>query len=622
MKVSDKGAEYEVSAVPFNHLGFSDVVATTPFKLEVTAKNLTEFFSLGTDSATSVNSEPSMITDATHRQEALDDNARSTAATFTGGQDLRKENELKREALMKSGIRVKSYTGAMNTWLTDVKAQAQADFADTILFEIVDPEIKDKQNFVSKDKIGIPNRQMGDKTNPQSGIRTMMGDDNHPTTLVTINQGSSVIDTITLAMLGTEYIQEQLIDPDDSTITDSDIEAKLKKPLKWFKIIPTVLLGEYDEKRKTYAKTFIYKIIKFEHYDTKSIYAPKGAPPGYVKDYSYIFTGNNKDILNLDLSFDTLFYVAMNLKPGNQPKVTGQKSAEFDKNQITTREKIAKANAKLIQNVDEFSHKTVYTSGSGMVSNQDVKSLTARELQRNLLNTALGDMISLKLKIVGDPDFIKQDDFFFPSDSSPYLNRLRTQNLSILTDASSIYANVTFNTAEDYSEDGLAIPGGTGKYSSGTFSGIYQIIQVKNTFDGGKFEQELDLIRYENQLTVDDQNAATSSVNEERIDTNSPEMAAIMDCRPDVTGPPIPAGLTPPTVAIPKTAAEMATLVPSGSKSITSGSLLEKLPTMSAIPKLPVIPPGTPSIGPLPAGAQYGTPLSETEYRRILGGSN
>ena len=44
-KVSGKGAEYQIQAVPYTHSAFSESVVTTPAFFEVQAKTLKEFFS-------------------------------------------------------------------------------------------------------------------------------------------------------------------------------------------------------------------------------------------------------------------------------------------------------------------------------------------------------------------------------------------------------------------------------------------------------------------------------------------------------------------------------------------------------------------------------------------------
>jgi hypothetical protein len=60
-------------------------------------------------------------------------------------------------------------------------------------------------------------------------------------------------------------------------------------------------------------------------------------------------------------------------------------------------------------------------------------------------------------------------------------------------DLGEIFVNLTFKTPGDYNDIGLAYPGYE-KYNSSIFSGRYKVIKVKNTFSGGKFEQELELI--------------------------------------------------------------------------------------------------------------------------------
>jgi hypothetical protein len=102
-------------------------------------------------------------------------------------------------------------------------------------------------------------------------------------------------------------------------------------------------------------------------------------------------------------------------------------------------------------------------------------------------------MVNLKLRIIGDPHFIKQDDVFYLAQGSKSLSNPLTANNSLWMDNGELYIRVLFDAPADYDETiGLAVPGNS-MYSKNEFSGIYKLITVTNEFTRGKFEQVLDL---------------------------------------------------------------------------------------------------------------------------------
>ena len=123
------------------------------------------------------------------------------------------------------------------------------------------------------------------------------------------------------------------------------------------------------------------------------------------------------------------------------------------------------------------------------------KTVIANEGRNILMKSAGADMIVVKMQIVGDPQFIKQDDVFYNQDSATSTYQF-TPNQSLVMDSGQLYVFVNFLTPMDYSEyDGLMDAGGPYSYSS--FSGVYGINTIDNVFRAGKFEQTLEMYRLE-----------------------------------------------------------------------------------------------------------------------------
>jgi hypothetical protein len=125
-----------------------------------------------------------------------------------------------------------------------------------------------------------------------------------------------------------------------------------------------------------------------------------------------------------------------------------------------------------------------------------------------------GDMISLKLKIIGDPHFIKQDDIFFNAATMQTGSQL-TPNNSLWTDNGELYTFVNFKTPIDYDEStGLAVPSSGQSYSYSQWTGIYKVLKVESEFNKGKFEQVLELAR----LPLSDADFTVGSNAQQRVD--------------------------------------------------------------------------------------------------------
>jgi hypothetical protein len=534
MKVSQKGAEYNITAVPFNHQAFSETIVTVPFKLEVAASNISDYFLAdpGPQATARAAEDAKKIEDVTNKQKLVEKQQASLIKQRDSAQkginaidksgvdadrttDTRKElnatiaNTNKQLETLKNptSAEVLSFTGAFNAWkLQQVKDQ-QADYADQILFRI-DPEIA-KGKFPNMENVSLASTKMTKSKDLQQNKATDAGFKGDTISQMTIGQGTSVLEVINLAIKNSTYIYDQVIDPAKIKINATELKAKLSKPLNWFKVIPRVELGQYDNKRNDFQKTVTYQIISSTVVNTKSEDAPQGGPKEYVKDYQYIFTGKNYDVLNFDLKFDTLYWCAKTANPASQESVrqaaneTGPMAPSTDEAaKILEEAEVRTLMDKAFHGDKAFHPRTVIV---GQIPGHELgKGSTTESIKRlnnNILTNPSGDMISVDLRIIGDPDFIKQDDYFFgPGDKSAIFAH-KTPNHSIITDANEVFVNLAFNTPGDYDDTGLARPNSSGPYSVNSFSGLYRVLTVKSYFSHGKFEQELKLIRHPSQET-------------------------------------------------------------------------------------------------------------------------
>lgn len=560
-KVSTKGTEYNISAVPYNHQAFSETAGTTPIKMQVSANSLAQFFA-----SAQANAQPSeaavnaqmIVTNQTDPGVNLNSRLtyESKRSDLNPGvrqiiqqQNTPVEKQYKIDTLtLLQGQH--SYPEALNLWNDVNQKRGVVTIADKVAFTL-DADLVNAvfrpQTEVNRDNTAMKsNDPKQTNPEPQEGLITSVDANGHnPIVITTINQGTSILNVISMAMLNSDYIHNQIIDPvKDKNITVDKMREFLSKPLNWFQVVPQIKLLGYDPKTNRYAKQIIYHIQKKVIYQDKNKNSNQGRPKVIAKDYEYLFTGKNNDILNFDLNFDTQFYVVDVANPYNSDitaastastETASQSPLDQAGNTILTDAQVKEILNDINKNgVSELKPRiqpvaNIPTTGATRGS----KAEMAKQLERNILTRMGGDMIRLTLKIVGDPDFIKQDDFFYGVEdlvNKTYVNagqktvrdNRRTPNGSLVTDTEDLFVRLTFKTPEDYDPTtGLAIPieidsTPQHRYGTSTFSGVYKITTVKNIFSGGKFEQELELYRYALQPT-DGIVTSNKTVNAERV---------------------------------------------------------------------------------------------------------
>jgi hypothetical protein len=225
-----------------------------------------------------------------------------------------------------------------------------------------------------------------------------------------------------------------------------------------------------------------------------------------------------------------LYYTAINIDRGKSTATQGTKQGgsqedELTKQGDTVTPKPNSAAPIMRENVAELP--TVTGSGD---AKRDSKTQAVAGLANDIYSGSRGDMINLKIKIIGDPTFIKQDDIFINPGQAQYNANVKddpvvTKNNSIRTDTGEIHCLVEFYSPTDRDEyTGLLAY--EGRWRRSLFSGIYRILTVESTFSKGKFEQSLDMIRLFNQPEYDYEIKREADISKERQPDQPNEPAA------------------------------------------------------------------------------------------------
>ena len=452
--VTETGAKYKVKAIATNHLAFKQTVATVPTNISVATENIEQFFN-GVDNG-------------------------QNKGMYKGlAQIINEYNE--KQVTNGSGART---------------------VADQVHFEIHDYIKQYKINLSNlKD---VPEKVIGDdaakqnaraRTNPNAAPQVAV---NQMTNR--FNTGTSVISIINTIMRNSRYVLDQITLPDEVEIKDCETDGK--QPLRWFKIIPKYKLLDFDEKIQRFAYDVTYVIVPYEIYGQRLPIAPQAKPENISKVYDYYFTGQNQDIIDLQLDFNYMFFQGLtyNSDTLSEAKKSPSQTQVIDRStQATPPEKSSSKD--VTPNRIERLGSNQKDGGHGFTSFQP-KTLLASDLANSLMTTSKADMLSMTITVLGDPSLIKQDDLLYMAHELEGMPT--TPNGSIIQDNGEVYIKLRFLVSDDRDPvTGLAtflttVDGGSTSRLS-VMSGVFRILKVKNKFSDGKFTQELSCLRVFNQ---------------------------------------------------------------------------------------------------------------------------
>ena len=308
------------------------------------------------------------------------------------------------------------------------------------------------------------------------------------------NQGQQLTSIIERTILETVYAAEKSTEESTTGLN------------KWFRIDTHTYIDDGALTESTMGirpKIYVYSVIEYE-VDEAVTTAPnkrakntKGLREMANKEYNYIYTGKNEDVLNFDINFNNAFMMSahadlgMNAAPQRDPDsaVTNasgngtDSGAEFSQPGDLQSNDDASGGAQRVARITD----------SGGTRSNDVRRKIAEIFHDRITNMTV-DMVTAEMEIMGDP-------YFIPQQTGNHA-ALNGSNPSVTEDGTlnaldqSVFCIVNFRTPFDYQVKGATmefpqlVPG---------FSGIFQIWAVTNSFSSGSFTQTLKMIRRKGQ---------------------------------------------------------------------------------------------------------------------------
>ena len=452
--IDKTGSNYEITAIPYHHQGYDTIRNTIPFNVVITAGNVESFFNAKVDVINTITVE---------------------RGDFAGRQ-TRTEN-------VKKTSNFDGLAAALNNFEQQKVTNGYQYIADEYAFEF-DKDLGEAR-FTLADLLNIEEEKVPMARNNIEDLRNSIDPSisySEAQKSFVIRQGTSITELINLIVRRGTYMTNQI----DTT------KENTSEPLQWWKIVPRIELLGYDESRKAYAKRVTFYVKRVELNGRNIDGVGKKMPESVHKSYNYIYTGQNEDIINLNLQFDASYYQARSLVQNfaqSQPYVPQGTDRNTSKNTVMP--------------VPVHFHNS-YETDAIVGDIENVK--LAGDITRQILNNSV-DMLELSLEILGDPDYIDTTNYRMPAVDNDFSKSIYLPDGGINYNARETYLELTLKTPTDYDPQ-TGEMNVTNAKNSVLVSGKYRVLEVQSTLSAGQFTQNISAVKLtapENNLLSDAQ---------------------------------------------------------------------------------------------------------------------
>jgi hypothetical protein len=490
--VTDKGTVYEVKAMPFGGIAFTDSNSNLTSDVTVTGASVQQLLQSG---------EKSLQVALNKRQKLLVD---------AGVIDVADEYLILFPQSLSSESTSSSFGDSEN--FAPASGSTNVESSSTV----------EKSLGVSRNGPNNNLQQSGDKANEIGAALLDFDKDSATRDAVPAGKDSEVYDSKS----GTFFKGKLTIDPGKSDFKfsqDSDIvnainqvvlkSTYIKKTFttqnltpegyrNWWRVDSQVYnIGPTRANTGTKPKLYVYRVIPYNVHSSRLMPSGKRAP-GYdqlklqvVKEYNYIYTGANTDIIKFEIKYNTGFSYEMAAdglqRTQDSVKETSQGgSRDAEKETVNPLPDGQLPTPGTTSTVVKFI-KTLTGTDKGGGGSADSQATRAARLFHDAVTNTQQSMMDLEMEIIGDPYYIVQSGQGNYTASS-------TQYANLNDDGSMNYQNgevdiiVNFRTPIDINQtSGLYNFKGSASSPVTQWSGLYSVTDVVSTFRDGQFKQTL-----------------------------------------------------------------------------------------------------------------------------------
>lgn len=527
-RAGQSGSVYEMVMVPYNELAYSDVVQNIPVDIGVSGRTLNEMLQTGFSSlASSMNTHLLTTQENTyvHEQDEyivvfpkdkasfnqiLESGVRDQGATTSGGTDSPQFRNFDRFAAYES-----MRTGLVQSLEFASREELDEFFADQAGFSLLRSNLSEaiKQYNESDENVNDLGRatiRIDDPLGPGANPYISTFYELDPETNLFVRDNIT-IDPVQRSIKFKQGEKIQRIIEELVCISDAGIDIGPNATpdelgmVPWFRI-ETQVFNVNNPKQESQGgrkpRVYVYRVVPYKVHH--SVFAAPNAPyQGYenlaaqaAKEYDYIYTGKNDDVLDFNLEFKNTFYAALSPDGGNNSNNnTVQDSASVvDDGLRGAAADVGQGTRGDGATLERDPRGDPNSSTGGIAETAAVR--TARRFNDAIVNSNV-DLVVATMQIWGDP--------FWLADSGMGNYMARATNLfNVNSDEQADYQNgqndiiINFRTPVDLKDNGFySFP--QEFVNVDNFSGLYMVINVTNFFQQGKFTQELQLVRRRNQ---------------------------------------------------------------------------------------------------------------------------
>lgn len=460
--INTSGSRYNFTAMPYHDVASQHIIGTLPYEMEIESDGVHSIFNEG--------SRITVIKQINVSEaDLLDSQAVLGQSLSSGSNNVR-------------SVKTKGLISILNDYQNTIVASNKQKYPD--IYEIsFDPGFTiDELKFVypSNTKTAeAQNTSMHDQLDSQAVLQSNRGNTKINTNVSKhrLPIGTQITEVINRMMKLTKYVRSQF----EANGHLKQHTKSIDSPLKWWKVVPEIELLQWDPQRNEYQKKIKYVIKPYQVIGLYNDNVPLNNILA-VKEYNYIFTGKNEDVFNFDIHLNAMYYEARTLATVNQEGRKIRESKEDDGGTVT------KTNTSRGTPMGQPVKRVVGKTQELGSSNADKITIAINDVATHIYSQAKADFLSADITILGDPDFIKQDQIFFGAKS--WQKPTLPDGHGISFDNRDVYVRFNILTPENdaINED---IDEFTVTKRRSIFSGMYKPLTVENNFAQGKFTQNL-----------------------------------------------------------------------------------------------------------------------------------
>ena len=512
--ITEKGTRYRCSAVPYNERAFGQPnVVKKPIKMagETVGQILDDFFK-------NINLQVA-ASNKDSKEGASSDKHDTYEIQFPTWDET--------EGFKKSG----------NSKISSAKFKEV--LKDNALYKMIDPAAPGSPNAYQTDGSKQPSAEQQAKQ-PES-VKY-----NPKESVIQFAEGMAISDAISSVIKDSEYVRDIL-----KNIGKVPGVPDQYGMLEYFLIkIEVTNLDVIDDTSKKPFQNYAYVVTPYKIHISRipnyghDLIKEENLKKISLREYNYIYTGQNVDVLNFKLNFNTLFFEAVPASMGNKD-IVGSKTAAAPNNSSEIKIQVAEADAfaaggdagveafrnALANEVPLNPVKTVitpvqsYSGGNASQPLDDPYSVLARNMHDAVINSK-ASMLTGEIEILGDPMFLVTGGAGNYNPKPRPNSRGKTLDGEADHNYGEVLITINFRNPIDINsfEDGGMMQFDATRVP---FSGVYRVIKVAHTFKDGVFKQKLDILRLPGQVL--DSNLRADDPADRMKQLPNPDAAIIAD---------------------------------------------------------------------------------------------